>query len=378
MDTISKIRVGIITDGAPQLEITDCGDSVVKNAVIGKDFHWQRIYPLILPSTAIVEVEEGWLIAEMPLEEYVASVVSSEMNPDASAEFIKAHSIISRSWAAGKVLNLHREDTDEMEILTNRIVTWQDTSDHLCYEENGKVYGFHVCNDDHCQRYQGVGYINDKVLECVRATEGMILNDKRGEVIDARFSKCCGGRSERFSTCWQNQDYDYLSPVDDPWCDLSHLAERERTAVLSTVLKDYDRDTTPDYHDWCVEITAREIEENLRHKFDRDLGAIVDLQPLARGASGRIYLLRVVGEKGELELGKELSIRKLLSPSHLLSSAFEVERIEGEELSFKLQGRGWGHGVGLCQIGAAVMAFKGCSHQEILNHYYPNSNISKI
>lgn len=377
------LRVGILTSGLPDVETTPAGHRV-HNALIGAGFHWQRTYPLTLPLDATVAVDEE---AEIPLtvaldiEDYVASVVSSEMNPQAPAEFIKAHAIISRSWVLGKVLKSHAESADGKLCDDTQIVTWDDTAAHGVYTDaESRVHGCHVCNDDHCQRFQGLDAVNAAARQAVADTRGVIIADGNGEVIDARFSKCCGGRSERFSECWQDVDYDYLQPVDDPWCDLSQLDPHERRQVLQTVLKDYDRDTTPDYHDWTEEIDATAVAANLRRKFGRDVGAVQALIPLRRGASGRISSLQIVGEQGTLVLGKELAIRRLLSDTHLLSSAFDVERYVDAHgcVRFRLRGRGWGHGVGLCQIGAAVMAHRGFTAAEILRHYYPHTTLKQI
>lgn len=414
MNPEMKVRVGILTEGTPRLTDTSRGLRV-ENALIGEGFHWQRTYPILLPREATVSVESldgrAHLIAEMPLERYVASVVSSEMNPEAHPEFIKAHAVISRSWVAGKILSSHPDSREGACDTPHRLITWQDTADHHCHCDAEGVHGFHVCNDDHCQRYQGEDYITPRVLAAVEATRGIILRDRQGEVMDARFSKCCGGRSELFSACWQDTDFHYLQPVSDPWCDLSRITPEERDTILSTVLKDYDRTTTPHFHDWTLEVSTDDIRRNLREKFHRSVGDIINIEADTRGASGRIITLRITGTEGTLILGKELAVRRLLSPSHLLSSAFEITplypapstpiptmtsspsltsdtsspsedivassittdkaaSLSALPIEFRLQGRGWGHGVGLCQIGAAVMAHRGYTARQILEHYY--------
>ena len=240
----------------------------------------------------------------------------------------------------------------------DELIRWYDREDHTIFD---------VCADDHCQRYQGITNAeNPSVVEAVRQTRGQILTYD-GEICDTRFSKCCGGRTEEFQYCWENTPKPYLTSVSCPYCDTT---DRH---ILSQVLNDYDQET-PDFYRWTVRYTQRELTELVSHKLKIDLGDILDLEPLERGRSGRIWKLRIVGSKRSFTIGKELEIRRTLSESHLYSSAFDVER---DGTSFILHGRGWGHGVGLCQIGAAVMGEQGKTYDEILLYYYRNAEIKK-
>lgn len=362
-----EIRVGIKTDGEPVLrkegEVT-----VLENMLIGDGFHWEKsIRALLIGKVETVKLEK-WednisLINTLPVETYLECVVGSEMNPSAPVEFLKAHAVISRSWVMGKILNLHPCDPIGQINTERRLIGWDDTGSHQL---------FHVCSDDHCQRYQGLQKVHPISLQAIRSTANEILVSDRGNVVDARFSKCCGGITELFSTCWQAVEIDCIKSVKDPWCDLSALSIQNRRLLLSGVLKDYDL-STPGYgYRWETEIDKAEIEKNLKEKFGRNIGRLLKVTPLHRGASGRIDLMRLEGTESYLDIGKELWIRRLLSPSHLYSSAFEIEDL-GEKL--KLHGAGWGHGVGLCQIGAANMAAKGATYKEILAFYYPGARI---
>lgn len=365
------IKVGIKTDGRPILRQGN-GHTVLANMLIGDGFHWERSVEAVLPGAIeLYHGEEGGdadsrvtLINSLPLETYLEAVVGSEMNPGAPIEFLKAHAVISRSWALGKILNCHHRGGCEPQTASDTVIGWDDTAGHS---------GFHVCSDDHCQRYQGVQPISPRALEAIRSTAGEVLRDPDGRLVDARFSKCCGGHTELFSTCWQDEDQACLESFDDPWCDLTTLPQADREAVLSVILKDYDLHSTHGYgFRWQEEVAKTLVEENLRERFGRSVGKVVGIEPLRRGPSERISLLRVTGTDGHLDIGKELWIRRLLSTSHLYSSAFEVED-RGDTLM--LTGRGWGHGVGLCQIGAANMAVNGHDYRAILSFYYPASSI---
>ncbi|MBO6238262.1 MAG: SpoIID/LytB domain-containing protein, partial [Bacteroidales bacterium] len=225
---------------------------------------------------------------------------------------------------------------------------------------------FDVCADDHCQRYQGLTMaVGDNVRTAIDETWGQVLRYD-GALCDTRYSKCCGGRTELFSTCWEDVDYPYLQSVEDPWCDC------ENDAVLSQVLNDYDQ-TTRDFHDWTVRYGADELAALVRERTGIDFGEIRALEAVERGPSGRIKYLRIVGSKHTEVIGKELRIRRALSTSHLKSSAFEADRDPAG--AWILRGRGWGHGVGLCQIGAAVMADRGFTYRQILQHYYPGATL---
>ena len=311
---------------------------VLHDVVIGIDFHWQQKRTLKFAGSLkfIVEGDKVRAVNLVGMEDYLLSVISSEMKSSASPELLKAHAVISRSWLLARM------------------------HDHSAHEY------FDVCADDHCQRYQGLTMaVGDKVRAAIDETWGQVL--RYGETLcDTRYSKCCGGRTELFSTCWEDIDYPYLQSVEDPWCDC------ENDAVLCQVLNDYDQQTK-DFHDWTVRYDADEISALVRERTGIDFGDILSLEPLERGPSGRIKYLRITGSKHSEVIGKELKIRRALSSSHLKSSAFEVERDPAG--AFVLRGRGWGHGVGLCQIGAAVMAARGHDYRQILQHYYPGTDV---
>lgn len=347
--------------------------------LIGDRFHWQTTIEARLPgnlisfertsisdSDTLIEDSNISLINVLPLETYLESVVGSEMNPEAPIEFLKAHAVISRSWALGKILDLHLRDNEGKVNIKEALIGWDDTSAHN---------SFNVCSDDHCQRYQGLQEISMVALNAIRDTTNEVLMSPTGELVDTRFSKCCGGITEIFSTCWQPQQVSCLESFRDPWCDLSYLSPKARRLLLSIILKDYDQDTQGYGYSWTSEISKDKVEFNLKKHFNRNVGKILNLEVLHRGPSGRIDLLRIKGSEGYLDIGKELWIRRILSSSHLYSSAFDIEDYEAY---FKFTGKGWGHGVGLCQIGAANMAANGFSYSDILSFYYPGSHIQKI
>ena len=359
-----EISVGIME--APRIHYSPAADGYTLHGVtIGKDFHWQRQQDQTFRGRLriIDNKESGKQLAvnDIDIESYLLSVISSEMSGTSDLELLKAHAVISRSWALRmKAARRQTQDEDVQELPADesRHIRIYDASAHNLYD---------VCADDHCQRYQGVGGVNATVERAIKETRGEVLYSREGELCDTRFAKCCGGRTERFCTCWQDKDYSYLQPVECPYCNTrdAHL--------LRQVLNDYDQETAQ-YHDWQVRYTQEELSRLAEEKLHLGLGNILDLQPLQRGASGRISLLRVVGSERIIEVGKELEIRKLLSPNHLLSSNFEVQR---EGTDFILTGHGWGHGVGLCQIGGAVMAAEGHDYRSILAHYYPTSSIKQ-
>ncbi len=319
---------------------------ILRNVPIGIDFHWQRTQTQKFAGSLkfIAEGDRVTAINKVGIEDYLLSVISSEMRADASLEFLKAHAVISRSWLLARIEDRRHPDKAESAIPHER---------------------YDVCADDHCQRYQGLTpAVGKNVRKAIDQTWGQTLR-YGGKICDTRFSKCCGGRTELFSTCWEDKDYPYLQSVEDPWCDCHDQA------VLSQVLNDYDLETA-DFHDWEQRYTRKELSELVHSRTGMDFGEIVALEPLSRGPSGRIKYLRVCGTKHTEVIGKELAIRRALSTSHLKSSAFEVT-IEGDNII--LRGRGWGHGVGLCQIGAAVMASKGFAYKDILKHYYADADI---
>lgn len=362
-DFLPKISVGIYTSGEPI--ISEDGEGLIRldNMLIGKDFHWQRTISVLLPGevfpiTGESRSENGiTLINRLPLETYLECVVGSEMNPDAPLEFLKAHAVISRSWALGKIIGSHPENDEGRMETADSLIGWDDTSSHS---------GFDVCSDDHCQRYQGIQPVSPQALKAIRSTTGEVIMDNDGTLVDARFSKCCGGRSEKFSTCWQDYEVKGLVSIEDPWCHPDKITP----VVLKAVLKNYDLSEASPLA-WSVVITKEEIARNLNRKFGRDIGRIKRIEPIKRGESGRICLLRIIGSEGNLTLGKELWIRRLLSPTHLYSSWFDIED-NGDYI--RLTGRGWGHGVGLCQIGAARMAIEGADYHRILSFYYPDTH----
>ncbi len=336
------------------------------DVTIGVNFHWERKETQVFLGTLRLVVESDKIVAinELPVENYLASVISSEMKATAGLELLKAHAVISRSWLLAQIRrreeNPHPRDGFFSFIKKDdELIRWYDREDHTLFD---------VCADDHCQRYQGITkQTSQAVEEALKLTRGQILC-YGDEICDARFSKCCGGVTEEFQYCWEDTPKPYLVSVKDPFCNTT---DKE---VLSQVLNDYDLETNDFYH-WTVEYTSKELTSIVNDKLKEDFGEIVDLVPLARGKSGRIWKLKIVGTKKTFTIGKELEIRRTLSKSHLYSSAFEVEKTAK---GFRLRGTGWGHGVGLCQIGAAVMGQKGYSYHDILLHYYRGAEIKKI
>ena len=446
---------------------------------IGINFHWEREEDqLFSGGLTILPSEEGLVAINSVLtEDYLLSVISSEMNGDAPEEFLKAHAVISRSWLLARPTlgggdNAHGsegprhsaaangDNPDSQEspgnghsgqgisapgsLENDRIIRWYDREDHTLFD---------VCADDHCQRYQGLLRAgNANIRRAIEATRGLVLTDgPDGAICDTRFSKCCGGVSERFSACWADEDYAYLQPVRDYAClqtdednaaddgtpvtvgtvaaestcskpgfpaaspkhrntvgiipDLSDeqnarewilsspeaFCNTSDPALLSTVLNSYDQETA-DFYRWRVEYTQEELSDLLRRRSGIDFGSVLELRPLRRGASGRIIELLIRGTLRTVTVGKELEIRRWLSESHLYSSAFVVDTVYSEPASdgqdirpdinaparFILHGAGWGHGVGLCQIGAAAMSARGCTFDRILAHYFRGSCLTRL
>lgn len=365
----------------------------VHSVTIGIDFHWQRHEDQSFKGTMMLLPVDGniQVINIIDIESYLISVVSSEMNARAYTEFIKAHAIMSRSWLMAQLSPDATLSSHRCIVTDHEITRWYDREAHTL---------FHVCADDHCQRYQGcTKAAGTHVGQAVKATSGMVLwYDEK--LCDARFSKCCGGVTERFSTCWQPVDYDYLTPVTDTYPadilpDLSTedgarkwimtrpeaFCSHPDPETLATVLNDYDLETT-DFYRWEVRYSATELAEIIRERSGRDFGSIISLAPLHRGSSGRIDRLMIQGTLHTAIIGKELEIRRTLSRSHLYSSAFTVDTCgsgrDGIPSVWILHGAGWGHGVGLCQIGAAAMAAKGYDYHSILAHYFPGATIKKL
>ena len=343
----------------------------LKEVVIGIGFHWERKEDQTFCGALLLKMEEGQVraINVVPVETYLTSVISSEMSANASLELLKAHAVISRSWLM-RILNDNVDDNDKLSTVNCQLSTinCQLSTDHIIrWYDNEAHVGFDVCADDHCQRYQGITrQSNPQVVDAIEATRGLVLTYE-GKICDARFSKCCGGMTEVFESCWENIRHPYLVAKPDPYCNTKDKR------ILSQVLNNYDQETV-DFYRWTVSYTTDELSELVSRKSGIDFGRILDLVPQERGASGRIITLKIVGEKRTLTVGKELEIRKWLSESHLYSSAFEVEKtVDG----FILHGKGWGHGVGLCQIGAAVMGDQGIPYDEILSFYYPHAELAK-
>ena len=351
---------------------------ILYGVTIGVDFHWERKVTQKFAGTLKFIVDGGKVTAVniVGVEDYLLSVISSEMKASAGLEFLKAHAVISRSWVMAQVEHRqsHVSRTPEPSCPVSEpvegaeeYIKWFDHDDHTLFD---------VCADDHCQRYQGLTMaVGDTVRKAVDQTWGLVLTSE-GKICDARFSKCCGGRMELFSTCWEDKDYPYLKPLPDTadcveggdvFCDTKD------EKILSQVLNDYDLETR-DFYRWRTEYSRTEVSDLVRRRSGMDFGTIRDLVPVERGPSGRLKRLKVVGDKKTMIIGKELIIRRWLSDSHLKSSAFEVHW-DGDHLT--LDGSGWGHGVGLCQIGAAVMASKGYTFDQILLHYYPGSILER-
>lgn len=379
---------------------------VMHNVTIGVNFHWERQEIQKFAGALKIIVSKGKLVAinVIGVEDYLLSVISSEMSAAADEEFLKAHAVISRSWVMAQLAstkNSHKAEVPDEICSTPALVShldatlykteshsndghieyvkWYDRDDHDLFD---------VCADDHCQRYQGLTRaVGQKVRKIIDATWGEVLKYD-GKLCDARFSKCCGGRMERFSVCWDDKDYDYLQSLPDTpaqqdgvraFCDTS---DKE---ILAKVLNNYDQETV-DFYRWTEVYDREDLSALIEERSGISLGQVICLEPLERGQSGRISKLKIVGSERTMVVGKELEIRRILSKSHLKSSAFEVEylaedgsRVKPSEnwASLVLKGSGWGHGVGLCQIGAAVMATEGYDYRQILNHYYPGAVLEK-
>ena len=371
--------------------LSEAGVFSLMNVQIGIGFHWDRHETQTFAGSLkfVVDACAIWAVNVVGVESYLRCVISSEMNAMSDIELLKAHSVTSRSWLMAQVWGKGRFCGFQKQAHDGRIITWRDREDHDLFD---------VCADDHCQRYQGVGRISNRnVDKAINETRGLILT-YNGDVCDARFSKCCGGVTETFETCWANDEHPYLTSFHDGLLPPKELKQDLRTeagarawvsaspdvfcntsdaGVLRQVLNDYDQVTTPDFFRWRVTLSADEIRSLIHTKAGYDLGDITDLVPLKRGPSGRIFELRIVGARQSVVVGKELEIRRLLSPTHLYSSAFVVDKSD-DGRTFSLSGAGWGHGVGLCQIGAAVMARKGFSFHSILYHYFRRATIERL
>ena len=336
------------------------------NVTIGKQFHWERQQIQVFTGTLHLVLQNNQIVVinELPLEDYLISVISSEMKNTCSLEFLKASAVISRSWLLAQ-LKQKKDKAPSCLQTDEELIRWWDREDHDLFD---------VCADDHCQRYQGITVAcNPNVRHAVNETRGQVLVGD-GEICDARFGKCCGGQTNEFQYCWQNIRKSYLSSITDPFCNTT---DRE---VLSQVLNDYDLETQ-NFYRWQVRFTQERLRELIERNLGMTFGHILQLEPLEAGPAGHISRLRIVGTERTYIIGKELQIRKTLSTSHLLSSAFTVsmeDLQDGIPQTIILDGKGWGHGVGMCQIGAAVMGHQGYTYRQILGHYYPGAEIKRL
>jgi stage II sporulation protein D len=390
-----------VIEGGKEILLTPVDDthcSFTLHAVtIGVAFHWQRDEDQTFKGRLkfIIENDNITAVNILSVEEYLLSVISSEMSATSSAELLKAHAVISRSWLLAQMEKTARLKGGGKRYVTDfvtdmEITRWYDREDHL---------NFDVCADDHCQRYQGITRASTPVVEeSVDETYGEVLMFEE-KICDARYSKCCGGITELFENAWEPVSHPYLENIkdcchpdpafDDDLTQEAHALRWIRSCpdafcntddrdTLTQVLNNYDQETN-DFFRWKVIYTQDELSTLLREKTGIDFGQITALEPLTRGTSGRIVRLRIRGDRKTMIIGKELEIRKALSRTHLYSSAFYVEKDTGTgETRFILHGAGWGHGVGLCQIGAAVMGASGYSYREILKHYFPTADLKII
>ncbi len=372
---------------------------IIKDVTIGVKFHWERKEKQRFTGglKLLKEGDKITAIDILPIEDYLVSVISSEMSAKSSLQLLKAHSIISRSWLLAQIeksKQLKKEKAAYQTTISSddELIKWYDREDHK---------NFDVCADDHCQRYQGITKVFTEVArQAVNQTFGIVLTSD-DNICDARYSKSCGGISESFENVWEPINYKYLSAIVDykfepenyntdfsveknavKWIKGNPPAfcNNNEKKILSQVLLDFDQETT-DFYRWKVQYTQSELSNLIKEKSGIDFGEIIDLIPVERGYSSRLIKLKIVGSKKTLIVGKELEIRRFLSKSHLYSSAFIVEKQDLKDnvpQNFVLRGAGWGHGVGLCQIGAAVMGAKGYQFDEILLHYFKDSKLKKI
>lgn len=365
----------------------------IKDVVIGINFHWERKEDQLFQGSLKLIVENDMITAInlISVEDYLTSVISSEMSATASLELLKAHAVISRSWLLAQIEKNKEIVADKKDYSTfteteDELIRWYDREDHL---------NFDVCADDHCQRYQGITRASsnlEAVKQAIKETHGQVLMSE-GKICDARFSKCCGGVAEEFQNCWEDTKFPYLTKLRDDVNtqdipDLTQEAEAEKwihtrpsaycntqdKAILGQVLNNYDQETT-DFYRWQVIYCQEELSKLVLKRSGIDFGIIQEFIPIQRGTSGRLVKLKIVGTKKTLTIGKELEIRRTLSTSHLYSSAFTVDKKDDK---FIFNGAGWGHGVGLCQIGAAVMGEKGYAYDKILLHYYIGATIDTL
>jgi stage II sporulation protein D len=368
----------------------------LSGVTIGNQFHWERKEDQTFQGNLILKPRgDGTIVAinEILLEDYLKSVISSEMSAAAPVEFLKAHAILSRSWLLAALERGKKKSEAAPWTVTpiekdGEVIRWYDREEHDLFD---------VCADDHCQRYQGVTKITSgQAGDAVDETRGTVLT-YQGKVCDARYSKACGGLTEDFETAWDDERIPYLKSVSDAPVSHGRVRTEEEAGswilsapeaycntrdddLLQRLLPEFDRETTSFFR-WTIEYSREELEEILREKSGLDFGTLQEILPLSRGPSGRIWRLKIVGSKRSMIVGKELEIRRWLSRSHLYSSAFVVTMTYTADRTvqgFTFHGAGWGHGVGLCQIGAAVMATQGFRAEEILKHYFPGVEIHKL
>lgn len=398
VNTVSYIDGKILWNGKTYDELyfeptANNASFIIKDVVIGINFHWERKEDQEFQGALKLIVENNMITAIniIKVEDYLTSVISSEMSATASLELLKAHAVISRSWLLAQIeknkeIVASKEQYTTFTETENERIRWYDREDHT---------NFDVCADDHCQRYQGITrtFSNIEVVKkAINETRGQVLKSEN-KICDARFSKCCGGIAEEFQNCWEDIKFPYLVKLrdDDKTQDIPDLTQESESVkwiqtrpsafcntkdkkILEQVLNNYDQETT-DFYRWQVVYSQKELSELAYKRSGIDFGAIEELIPVERGTSGRLIKLKIVGSKKTMTIGKELEIRRTLSTSHLYSSAFIVDKKDDK---FILTGAGWGHGVGLCQIGAAVMGEKGYSYDKILLHYYIDATIENL
>ncbi len=373
-DNEPMVDVGLTKDDV-EIKRGDDGTTLLCGIRIGIGFHWERKKTFAYQGKMIIkesgEGNERWIVNRIAAEEYLRSVIASEMAATSNLPLLKAHAVISRSWlvrrlARKRVVAGGRAESDS----PGERIRWYDASSHTLFD---------VCADDHCQRYQGITAEMPRMVDlAIAQTRGEVLVYD-GSVADARFSKCCGGRTEEYRYCWEDLKVPYLVSVADTRKDGSAFCDTKDEAVLGQVLNEYDR-ATKDFFEWEKVYTQDELSAIIESKQRLGLGKIISLKALERGASGRISRLEITGQNGRVVVGKELEIRRTLSPNCLYSSNFNVIKTTDKAggVAFTLKGRGWGHGAGLCQIGAAVMGSEGYDYKEILAHYYKGTDVVKI
>lgn len=390
-----KIEVqGVLYDQLTFIPTEENCSFELYDVTIGINFHWERKENQRFKDGLTIISEDGKLTAinNISVENYLESVISSEMSATSNTELLKAHAIISRSWMLAQVdknREISKNETEYQSITetADSYIRWYDREDHT---------NFDVCADDHCQRYQGMTkQSTGAVVDAVKETRGVVLTSNN-KICDARFSKCCGGITEKFENAWEPVEHKYLQIFADvdsgKFTDISNeeaansfirqdidaFCNTSDKTILSQVLNDYDQETA-DFYRWDVTYTQEQISDLIKRRRGEDFGDIIDLIPIERGEGGNILKLKIVGSKKTLTIGKELEIRKTLSESHLYSAKFVVDKEGDNEIpsSFTIKGAGWGHSIGLCQIGAAVMGAKGYKYDEILLHYFRGADLTK-